>query len=116
MHQPAGARRAPTVISPASFSRTLTAPGTFTSRVGKVVRAIPRGKVLSYGEVAARAGAPRAARMVGYALKRLEGVPWWRVLAADGSISLPDPDGAEQRRRLEAEGVRFARGRIMPDH
>lgn len=88
----------------------------FTARVHDVVRRIPRGTVLSYGEVAARAGAPRAARMVGYALARGNDLPWWRVVARDGSISLPDPDGAEQRRRLRTEGVRFRDGRVSTRH
>lgn len=87
--------------------------GTFTERVHRVVRRIPRGKVLAYGDVAMLAGAPRAARMIGYALARGEDLPWWRVVARDGRIALPDPDGADQRRRLRAERVRFEGGRVV---
>lgn len=85
----------------------------FTSRVHAVVRRIPRGKVLAYGDVARMAGAPRVARMVGYALRRGEGLPWWRVVAADGRIAIREvASRREQERRLRAEGVRFAEGRV----
>ena len=84
-----------------------------------VTRRIPRGRVASYGQVAARGGRPGHARQVGYALHALPEhttVPWHRVVNAQGRLSLARRglDAAfEQRRRLEAEGVRFdARGRI----
>jgi len=86
-------------------------------RIYAVVRRIPRGKVATYGQVADLAGMHGAARMVGYALhasKEHHGLPWHRVLAAGGRISLVklDPHAAmTQRIRLEHEGVRFtARG------
>src|SRR5688572_4358359 len=78
-----------------------------------VARRIPRGRVASYGQVAARAGKPGHARQVGYALYALPEhttVPWHRVVNAQGRLSLARRglDAAlEQRRRLEAEGVRF---------
>lgn len=85
----------------------------------RVVRRIPRGRVATYGQVAALAGRPGAARAVGRALRSLpEGsrVPWHRVLASPGRIAtalLEGPAGAEQRRRLRAEGVVVdARGRV----
>src|SRR5690349_19187161 len=88
-------------------------------RVYAVVRKIPRGRVATYGQVAALAGFPRAPRVAGYALHALpEGspLPWHRVVAAGGRLSLArlDPDAAlTQRMRLEREGVRFdARGRV----
>jgi len=87
------------------------------ARIYAVVRRIPRGKVATYGQVADLAGMHGAARMVGYALhasKEHHGLPWHRVLAAGGRLSLVklDPDAAmTQRIRLEHEGVRFtARG------
>jgi len=95
-----------------------------TPRVGRwecvwvVVRRIPRGRVATYGQVAALAGLGRQARQVGYALHALPGegfAPWHRVVNARGAISLPPGGGADvtQRLRLEREGVRFdARGRI----
>lgn len=84
-------------------------------RVYRVVRRIPRGRVASYGQVAAIAGMPRAARQVGYALHALEvgtTVPWHRVVNARGEIALRGSDGivALQRSLLEAEGVVLAAG------
>jgi len=87
-------------------------------RVYAVVRRIPRGRVATYGQVAALAGLGRQARQVGYALHALPGegfAPWHRVVNARGAVSLPPGGGADvtQRLRLEREGVRFdARGRI----
>jgi len=89
------------------------------ARIWAAVREIPRGRVATYGQIAALAGMPGAARQVGYALAALPdgagGVPWQRVVNAKGEISTRAEPGAddEQRARLEAEGVRFdARGRI----
>jgi methylated-DNA-protein-cysteine methyltransferase-like protein len=80
--------------------------------VQAVTAQIPAGQVLSYGDVAAILGAPRAARQVGYALAALspieaERLPWWRVLRGDGSIALQgDPErGPIQAARLRADGV-----------
>jgi methylated-DNA-protein-cysteine methyltransferase-like protein len=80
-------------------------------RVTDVVAALRPGDVMSYGEVAAEAGAPEAARAVGNALRRSSGLPWWRVVAADGRL-VPGLE-AEQRKRLVAEGVPMsASGRV----
>lgn len=82
-------------------------------RIYAVVSRIPRGRVATYGQVAAEAGMPHAPRVAGYALHALpEGsaVPWHRVVAAGGRLSLGklDPSSAiTQRLRLEHEGVRF---------
>lgn len=87
-------------------------------RVYAVVRRIPKGKVATYGQVAGLAGLGRNARQVGYALHALRsehGVPWHRVVNAQGRISLGPMGGADvtQRLRLEREGVKFnGRGRI----
>jgi methylated-DNA-protein-cysteine methyltransferase-like protein len=91
---------------------------TLHSKVYALVTEIPKGRVASYGQVAALAGLPRRARLVGQALRALpEGseVPWHRVVNASGAISLPAENGQAgyQRFLLEKEGVRFdARGRI----
>jgi alkylated DNA nucleotide flippase Atl1 len=78
-------------------------------RVRVVVAAIPAGEVLSYGEVADRAGL-RSARLVGRILAETHDVPWHRVLRADGT---PTPHLAEQQTALlRAEGVRFVNGRV----
>ena len=84
----------------------------FSERVYAVVRRIPRGRCVSYGDVAALLGTPRAARGVGWALHALDGdatVPWWRVINKRGAISLRHPDISPrvQRALLEEEGVRF---------
>jgi O-6-methylguanine DNA methyltransferase len=59
----------------------------FQRAVRKVVRGIPRGTTLSYGEVALRAGKPQAARAVVAALHALGDVPWWRVARHDGTLA-----------------------------
>jgi methylated-DNA-protein-cysteine methyltransferase-like protein len=79
-------------------------------RIERAIRAIPRGKVSTYGGVAKMAGYPGAARMVARVLRRGFGLPWQRVLGAGGQIKLTGDSAIEQRLRLEAEGVRF-RGR-----
>jgi methylated-DNA-protein-cysteine methyltransferase related protein len=79
-------------------------------RIEQAVRAIPRGKVLTYGGVARAAGFPGAARQVAATLRRGFGLPWQRVLGAGGQIKLTGDSAIEQRLRLESEGVRF-RGR-----
>ncbi len=87
-------------------------------RIYAVVRRIPKGQVVTYGQVAALAGLRGHARQVGYALHALPRhtkVPWYRVINAKGEVSprsTPGSDG-EQRYRLECEGISFdARGRI----
>jgi methylated-DNA-protein-cysteine methyltransferase-like protein len=88
------------------------------ARIHAVVRRIPRGRVATYGQVAALAGLPGHARQVGYALHALprdSAVPWQRVVNARGEVSprrLPGWDGL-QRALLEREGIVFdARGCI----
>jgi methylated-DNA-protein-cysteine methyltransferase-like protein len=85
----------------------------------RVVARIPRGCVATYGQIAALAGLPGRARLVGYALRVSDdrSLPWQRVVNARGEISLRDSciGDAElvQRLRLESEGVRFdEHGRI----
>lgn len=84
--------------------------GDMILRIEQTIRAIPRGKVSTYGGVARMAGLSGGARMVAQALRRGFGLPWQRVLGAGGQIKLTGDSAMEQRFRLEAEGVRF-RGR-----
>ncbi len=79
--------------------------------VAAVVRAIPRGKTLSYAQVALRANKPGAARAVVRALHAVKGVPWWRVIRSDGTVAAQV--AAEQLPRLRREGVK-AVGRRVP--
>ncbi|NLI76341.1 MAG: hypothetical protein GX442_07865 [Candidatus Riflebacteria bacterium] len=81
-----------------------------------ILRAIPAGRVVSYGLVAGLAGHPGAARQVArllHACSDRHDLPWHRVINARGGISLPGAGGDLQRALLEAEGVGFlADGRI----
>lgn len=85
--------------------------GTFEEAVHRVVAAVPAGVVVTYGEVAAEAGRPGAARAVGRIMAASDGaLPWWRVVAADGRL-VPGHE-AEHRRRLAAEGVDVGERRV----
>jgi methylated-DNA-protein-cysteine methyltransferase-like protein len=78
-----------------------------------VVRKIPRGKVATYGEVAAASGHPGAARQVVWALRSGgKAVPWHRVLGAKGKIRLSGQNGLEQKLRLRSEGVVISGDRV----
>jgi methylated-DNA-protein-cysteine methyltransferase related protein len=82
-----------------------------TAAIRKVIRQIPRGKVATYGQVAAAAGYPLHHRQVVQVLRKAgESLPWQRVLGAGGHIRLQGHAAHEQRVRLEIEGVTF-RGR-----
>ncbi len=71
------------------------------------------GEVVTYGEVAAEAGYPGAARAVGRLLATSDGAhPWWRVVTATGRL-VPGHE-AEHERRLAAEGVTVVDGRVRP--
>ena len=80
----------------------------------KVIRSIPKGRVSTYGRVAAAAGFPLYHRAVAKFLRGelSSSLPWQRVVGAGGEIKLRGDAGMEQRRRLEAEGVRFAGKRV----
>ncbi|MEP6715673.1 MAG: MGMT family protein [Terriglobia bacterium] len=80
-------------------------PGTMFESVFKTIRRIPKGKVATYGDVAAASGHPGAARQVVWALRAGRALPWYRVLGAKGVILLKGEPGAEQRLRLRLEGV-----------
>ncbi len=83
----------------------------FTDAVIAVIEAIPAGTVTTYGEIAAEAGFPGAARAVGNLLRVTPGLPWWRVIAASGRL-VPDKE-ADHAQRLRAEGVRIVKGRVV---
>lgn len=86
-------------------------------RVFAAIASIPLGRVASYGAIAARAGLPGRARLVGRLLGEVpEGMqlPWFRVLRASGQIAFPAGSAGfrEQSRRLRAEGVEVKNGRV----
>lgn len=86
----------------------------FTARVLAAVRRIPRGGVATYGEIAARAGRPRAARAVGNIMRECHrpDVPCHRVIAAGGRLGGFGGSEALKRSLLLSEGVPFAGSRI----
>lgn len=81
----------------------------FKDKVIRIVRAVPEGKVVSYGQVASYAGLPRAAREVGWVMSDLgEVTPWWRVINNKGYISIRGNLSADKKRQaslLIMEGV-----------
>lgn len=85
----------------------------FEDRVVEVLTALEPGTVVTYGEVAAEAGFPGAARAVGNLLAMSGGtLPWWRVVRASGHLATGKE--ADQTRRLRAEGVHIRDGRVVP--
>ncbi|WAC63359.1 MGMT family protein [Pseudoxanthomonas sp. SL93] len=85
-------------------------------RILAAIRAIPRGQVAGYGEVAHRAGLPGRARLAARILSQNDdpALPWHRVLRSDGRIAFPEGSKAfrEQSQRLHAEGVAVVNGRV----
>ena len=79
------------------------------------MRAIPRGRVATYGQLAALVGKPRSARAVGRVMRGAGGVPWHRVVNSQGGISRRSrmTGMVTQRIRLEQEGIVFRRGRVI---
>lgn len=86
----------------------------FQIRVLRAVRRIPPGRVATYGDVAAAAGGPRAARAVGNIMKgcRAPGVPCHRVVAAAGRLGGYGGSEALKRALLLAEGITVAGTKI----
>jgi len=82
----------------------------FEDAVIAVVGRLEPGDVVTYGEVAAEAGYPGAARAVGTLLRHTDGLPWWRVVGTGGRIRTPDP--AHQARLLADEGVLIVNNRV----
>ncbi len=88
----------------------------YDEAIRRVIAQIPRGKVATYGQVAAEAGFPGYHRQVAQVLGRAHGaLPWQRVLGSGGVIKVPPADVHEQRLLLEMEGVRFRGRRVDMD-
>lgn len=84
----------------------------FEQAVSAVIHSLGPGDVVTYGEVAAEAGFPGAARAVGHLLATSgDDLPWWRVVTAAGRL-VPGHE-AEHARRLGAEGVAVADGHVV---
>lgn len=94
----------------------------FTKRAVVIISQIPAGYVMTYGQVATEAGNSRGARQISRILHSMSakyGLPWHRVVNAQGGISTPEDredKGLMQRERLEGEGVEFSlKGKIPLD-
>ena len=87
----------------------------FKAAVLALVARIPRGRVATYGQLAALAGRPRSARAVGQVMSTADGVPWHRVVNSQGGISRRSrmTGMVTQRIRLEQEGIKFRRGQVV---
>ena len=80
----------------------------------RIIRSVPKGKVSTYGKVAAAAGYPLYHRAVARLLRNapMQGLPWQRIVGAGGEIKLRGEAASEQRLRLTMEGVRFRGKRV----
>jgi len=93
--------------------------GDFKQKVIDIVKKIPHGRVMSYGQVAAWVGSPRAARQVGFVLRGYEGfgdVPWWRVVNSRGILSIKGnllSTKEVQKNKLLSEGVIVSEGFML---
>ncbi|WP_053362823.1 MGMT family protein [Bacillus sp. FJAT-27251] len=81
----------------------------FTEKAVKVIRNIPEGRVMTYGQIARAAGSPRAARQVVrvlHSMSKKHHLPWHRVVNSKGEISIKEDDSYhEQLLSLESEGI-----------
>lgn len=94
-----------------------TGEATLTQRIKDVIKKIPAGRVATYGQIAAMAGSPRAARQVVRVLhssSRKEKLPWHRVINSKGRVSLQPGSGyEEQKTHLLSEGIEFDESDII---
>lgn len=90
---------------------------TFTQRTIEIIKNIPKGKVMTYGQIARLAGSPRGARQVVRILHSMSekyGLPWHRVINSKGEIALiEDESYYTQKVTLQSEGVRILNGRFI---
>jgi len=93
-----------------------SAPDKTLAKILATIRAVQRGEVAGYGEIARRAGLPGRARMVARILSNNEDseLPWHRILRSDGSIAFPKDSSqyTEQIQRLRVEGVEVINGKV----
>ncbi|HLO12485.1 MAG TPA: MGMT family protein [Pseudoneobacillus sp.] len=90
---------------------------TFTERAVKVIKNIPEGKVMTYGQIAKCAGSPRGARQVVrilHSMSKKYHLPWHRVINSKGEIALQDDESYnEQKLSLQYEGVEIINNRFI---
>lgn len=90
----------------------------FTKRAIDIMKSIPEGKVMSYGQVARLAGSPRGARQVVrilHSMSEKEAIPWHRIVNVKGEIAIPNDEGRyTQRVLLEEEGLVIEPGGKVP--
>ena len=87
-------------------------------RLYELVKRIPRGRVLTYGQLARASRLPGGARAAGRAMAacpRGQAIPWHRVVAAGGRIAIREPFASLQRRLLESEGARLVERRVAAE-
>ncbi|GAA0372217.1 MGMT family protein [Bacillus horti] len=89
----------------------------FTQKVISIIKLIPAGKVMSYGQIASLAGSPRGARQVVrilHSMSKKYQLPWHRVINSKGEIGLRDSDSFERQRfLLESEGIEFLGEKVV---
>ncbi|CAH0344935.1 MGMT family protein [Bacillus sp. CECT 9360] len=89
----------------------------FTERVIEIIKEIPEGKVMTYGQVAKLAGSPRGARQVVrilHSMSKKHKLPWHRVINAKGVIAVKDYESKSlQKLFLEGEGIEFIRDNVI---
>ncbi|UJF26001.1 MGMT family protein [Planococcus sp. 107-1] len=89
----------------------------FTVKAIEIIARIPEGKVMTYGQIAAHAGSPRGARQVArllHSMSRKHGLPWHRVVNAQGKIVVQDEESRfAQLHSLQEEGVEVAQNGIV---
>lgn len=109
----------PTPKTPKARARSRAANHPVLQTIWDIVAMIPRGQVMTYGDIARAAGLARGARHAGYALRMTPpgmNLPWHRVVAAGGRIAFSSTSRhyREQARRLRSDGVAIKNGRVHP--
>ncbi|WP_342666731.1 MGMT family protein [Terribacillus saccharophilus] len=88
----------------------------FTEKVIGIIKSIPKGKVMTYGQIGEAAGKARGARQVSrilHSMSRKHNLPWHRVISADGKLKIQDEETRnEQLERLYEEGLEILNGRV----
>jgi len=92
--------------------KPITQATPFEQSLMLAVANLDEGEIVSYGDIAQRAGRPDAPRAAGALLsKAIASLPWWRVVYASGKLAPCDPE--TQQEKLESEGVEIKNGRVV---